>query len=205
MKHAHHTISHLPLSISSKYYLIWPHKYQAVIMRVVFYAFILFLSFGTNAQSYAGSEGKKDVVQMKGASCTPPSTTTMLEMNNVKAMIHTAGNLWQVPGQNLSQYEVPKNSGIMALFTSALWLGGVDINGQLKLAALRYRNGQDYWTGPLTQGAAEITYQTCYDYDKHYVTTQVESLIPGFRSASMMQQMEHRCSPNCFRDIQSLL
>ena len=172
MKHARHTISDLPLSISTKYSLIWTHKYQAVIMRVVFYVFILFLSFGANAQSYAGSEGKEGITAMKGASCTPPSTTTMLEMNNVRAMIHTAGNLWQVPGQNLSQYEVPKNSGIMALFTSALWLGGVDINGQLKLAALRYRNGQDYWTGPLTQGAAEVTYQTCYDYDKHYVTTQ---------------------------------
>ena len=108
----------------------------------------------------------------KAAGCAPPTSTTYLELNNVRAMVHTAGNLWQIPGQNYSQYEVPKNSGIMALFTSALWLGGTDVNGQLKLAALRYRNGQDYWTGPLSQVFAETTYETCNKYDKHFITTQ---------------------------------
>ena len=87
-------------------------------------------------------------------------------------MIHTAGNLWQVPNQNFSQYEVPKNSGVMALFTAALWLGGTDFNDQLKLAALRYRNGQDYWTGPLSNTFAETSYENCELYDKHFVTTQ---------------------------------
>lgn len=110
----------------------------------------------------------------KAANCKPPSTTTFLELNNVRAMIHTAGNLWQVPGQNLAQYEIPKNSGIMALFTSALWLGGTDVNGQLKLAALRYRDGADYWTGPLSQGSAETTSDNCLRYDQHYITVQDE-------------------------------
>ncbi len=87
-------------------------------------------------------------------------------------MVHTAGNLWQIPNQNFSQYEVPKNSGIMALFTAALWLGGTDINNQLKLAALRYRQGQDYWTGPLSKVIAETTYENCSKYDKHFITTQ---------------------------------
>ncbi len=124
-----------------------------------------------NAQMYVGDEPIKTFHE-KAANCTPPSTSTYMEMNNVNALIHTAGNLWQVPGQNRSQYEVPKNSGIMALFTSALWLGGVDANSQLKLAALRYRPGQDYWTGPLSQGGAETTYENCSKYDKHFVTTQ---------------------------------
>ncbi len=110
--------------------------------------------------------------ESKAANCSPPTTSTFLELNNVRAMIHTAGNLWQVPGQNLCQYEIPKNSGIMALFTSALWLGGTDVNGQLKLAALRYRNGQDYWTGPLSQGPAETNWDNCNKYDKHFITTQ---------------------------------
>jgi len=108
----------------------------------------------------------------KGASCGPPNRSTFMELNNVRAMIHTAGNLWQVPNQNFSRYEIPKNSGIMALFTSALWLGGTDVNGQLKLAALRYRTGQDYWTGPLSQGGAEIDASDCYKYDEHFVTKQ---------------------------------
>lgn len=123
------------------------------------------------AQPYLGKDVPKQELA-KSSGCTPPTTTTTMELNNVRAMIHTAGNLWQVPGQNYCQYEVPKNSGVMALFTSALWLGGVDVNGQLKLAALRYRNGQDYWTGPLTQGPAETNYEVCQQYDKHYITTQ---------------------------------
>ena len=87
-------------------------------------------------------------------------------------MIHTAGNLWQIPGANLSTYEVPKNSGINALFTSALWLGGTDVNGQLKLAALRYRDGADYWTGPLSINNAEIDPSECLKYDQHFVTSK---------------------------------
>jgi hypothetical protein len=112
--------------------------------------------------------------QAKSANCAPPTTTTYMELNNVRAMVHTAGNLWQIPNQNYSQYEIPKNSGINALFTAALWLGGTDVNNQLKLAALRYRNGQDYWTGPLSKVYAETTYDNCNKYDQHFVTTQDE-------------------------------
>ncbi len=127
------------------------------------------------AQPYNGSEKPAPITSIsKAANCKPPSTTSFMELNNVRAMIHTAGNLWQVPGQNLALYEVPKNSGVMALFTSALWLGGTDVNGQLKLAALRYRQGSDYWTGPLSQGSAETTNDNCLAYDRHYITIQDE-------------------------------
>jgi len=132
--------------------------------------FVVLFTFQLSAQEY-GSEEKKTFPE-KGAGCAPPTTSTYMEINNVRALMHTAGNLWQIPGQNNSQYEVPKNSGIMALFTAALWLGGTDVNEQLKLAALRYRNGQDYWTGPLTEVFAETDYETCDAYDQHFITTQ---------------------------------
>ena len=137
------------------------------------YVCILFflISITAHGQGYTTTY-KLKTPPPKAAGCAPPTTTTYLELNNVRAMIHTAGNLWQIPGQNYAQYEVPKNSGVMALFTSALWLGGTDINNQLKLAALRYRNGQDYWTGPLSQIYAETSYETCNKYDKHFITTQ---------------------------------
>ncbi|SFT65324.1 hypothetical protein SAMN05216474_1569 [Lishizhenia tianjinensis] len=126
------------------------------------------------AQPYLGQEPEVPVLEMKAATCVPANTSTYLELNNVSALVHTAGNLWQVNGQNFSHYEVPKNSGIMALFASALWLGGKDVNGQLKLAALRYRNGNDYWTGPLTIGNATTDSETCEEYDKHFISTQDE-------------------------------
>ena len=141
------------------------------LMRNLFYIlFFLLASYG-HSQSYTTAY-KLKTPPPKAAGCAPPTSTTYLELNNVRAMIHTAGNLWQIPGQNFSQYEVPKNSGIMALFTSALWLGGTDVNNQLKLAALRYRNGQDYWTGPLSKIYAETSYENCNKYDKHFISTQ---------------------------------
>ncbi len=140
--------------------------------------FLFFLvSFSIFSQKYKGENYKvisNSSYIDKAANCTPPNHSTFLETNNVRAMIHTAGNLWQVPNQNFSQYEIPKNSGIMALFTSALWLGGTDVNGQLKLAALRYREGQDYWTGPLSMGTAITDYENCAKFDKHFITKQDE-------------------------------
>jgi hypothetical protein len=135
---------------------------------------LCFLTSLVFAQPYQGLDSKKVKIPAKAAGCVPPTSTTRMELNNVRMLVHTAGNLWQVPGQNLSMYEVPKNSGIMALFTSALWLGGTDANGQLKLAALRYRNGQDYWTGPLTETSATTTPENCQKYDKHFVSSQDE-------------------------------
>ena len=124
-------------------------------------------------QPYNTEEGGKPYNDItKAAGCIPPSHTTSMEFNNVRMLVHTAGNMWQVQNQNRSVYEVPKNSNIMALFTSALWLGGTDVNDQLKLAALRYRNGADYWTGPLSQGDANVDSDVCLEYDQHYITLQ---------------------------------
>ncbi len=148
-------------------------------MRLIKVFTLIILSSSTFAQplnyGHFGAPEEGEPTEDRAAGCAPASASTFLEFNNVKALIHSGGNLWQISGQNFSQYEVPKGSGIMALFTSALWLGGIDINGQLKIAAVRYRQGQDYWTGPLTEtGDAEIIPATCEEYDRHYVVTQDE-------------------------------
>jgi hypothetical protein len=132
------------------------------------------------SQVYLGESKIKKKLQTKSASCAPANKTTYLDYNNVRAMVHTAGNLWQVPGQNFSQYEIPKNSKIMCFFASALWLGGTDVNGQLKLAALRYRQGQDYWPGPLSIGTAEIDPSECLKYDNHF--TSSKDLVKQFEA-----------------------
>jgi hypothetical protein len=93
-------------------------------MKYWFIFLITALTFVAVAQPYAGSEKVKIKVSnsLKGANCTPPTTTTYMEINNVRAMVHTAGNLWQVPNQNFSMYEVPKNSGIMVKTDYSLFL-----------------------------------------------------------------------------------
>jgi hypothetical protein len=160
-------------------------------MKAAIFGMFCLLSAQLSAQAYSGKVKAAVPEIAKGAGCIPPSKSTYLELNNVRAMIHTGGNMWQVPGQNYSRYEVPKNSGIMALFTSALWLGGVDVNGQLKLAALRYKQGNDYWTGPLTESAAEITPDDCLKFDNHFVTNQDEVRLFDAWFAAGLQDQEN--------------
>ena len=62
------------------------------------------------------------------------------------------------------------------MFLSSLWLGGTDVNGQLRIAAQRYRSGGvDFWTGPLdTAGTAEISAEVCAEWDEHFIISRAE-------------------------------
>ena len=84
-------------------------------------------------------------------------SSTELNVNNVHALFHPVGHhFWDLIGG--AKYEVPAGSGCNSIFTSTLWIGGLDCNGQLHIAAEQYRqDGADYFTGPLTiDGLAEI-------------------------------------------------
>ncbi len=111
----------------------------------------------------------------KSAGCVPATGHMDLDINNVRARINTGGDMWwNLQGE--PRYEVPKGSGKMSMFSASLWIGGVDVNGQLKLAALRYRQvGNDFWPGPLTtDGSASITPDVCLEYDRHFPITRQE-------------------------------
>jgi len=126
--------------------------------------------------------------QLKAANCAPASTFSYLEFNNVKALIETGGSMWQNRSTGAASYEVPAGSGEMVIYSGALWMGGVDVNNQLKMAALTFRTGNDFWTGPLSvipgsgnpalsirdYGAATIEPETCLEYDNFYITTKQE-------------------------------
>ncbi len=84
-----------------------------------------------------------------------------LDINNIRTTIFAYGNhFWNGPSEleQLNMYEFPKGSGKHTMFNTSLWIGGVDQDDQLRLAAERYRQvGLDYWTGPLsTDGTASI-------------------------------------------------
>ncbi len=107
--------------------------------------------------------------------CLPPSSWAELNINNVRARVNVGADLWwDLQGQ--SHYEIPKGSGKGSLFAGALWIGGVDQNGQLRLAAQRYRQvGIDFWPGPLTvDGTASIDAVTCAEWDRNWVITRAE-------------------------------
>ncbi|MFN5786620.1 MAG: T9SS C-terminal target domain-containing protein [Flavobacteriia bacterium] len=130
---------------------------------------------------------------LKGANCSPATAKLTMEFNDVRALIEQGGSMFQNRAAGVASYEIPKNSGLHVIYAGALWMGGTDVNGQLKLAALRYRQGNDFWPGPLTVtpntgtynplfpvgddvvrdfGEANIDPQQCEAYDKFYTVSK---------------------------------
>lgn len=79
-----------------------------------------------------------------------------LDVNNINARFNAFGNhFWDLPGGIGAQYEYPKGSNHMSMFSFAFWLGGIDENNEIRIAAERYRQqGSDYWTGPLSYNSS---------------------------------------------------
>lgn len=129
----------------------------------------------------------------RAAGCEPAKTSTELYVNNVRALIHTGGDMWW-DLQGDPKYEVPAGSGKNALFAGSIWVGGVDANGQLKLAAMRFRQvGIDFWPGPLITAGAEIasvSQDICREYDEHYSITK--EMVDKFRGYLACQN-----NPDC--------
>lgn len=134
---------------------------------------------------------KKNSFGNKAATCAAAQTKRTIEYNNVSALIETGGVLWLDRSNGIAAYEIPKGSEQFLIYSGSLWIGGEDVNGQLKVAALKYGNvGNDFWTGPLSVtpntgnpaigindfGPATIDAETCKEYDKFFTTTRDEIL-----------------------------
>ena len=116
--------------------------------------------------------------QLRSAACAPATALRDIEWNNVKALIETGGSLWQDRATGSASYEVPKGGGVSSLYAGALWMGGISPDQQLKLAALTFRSGNDFWTGPLTNdGGAEVDEVTCQQYDRFFVSTRADAQL----------------------------
>ena len=129
--------------------------------------------------------------------------------------------MWQDRATNNASYEVPKGSGNTVIYSGALWLGGEDVNGQLKIAALTFRQGNDFWTGPLTtSGDAEIDPDVCQEYDQFYQITRQEvsqfsawyecsidpqcdeaDLFPGYTVPNIIQEWPAHGDPSKDQDF----
>ncbi|MFM7681332.1 MAG: hypothetical protein ACKO7P_01115, partial [Bacteroidota bacterium] len=130
-------------------------------MKKQLFAVLFGITFiSSNVLAYYGPNDKsnKPNNKPKGANCSPATAKLFLQFNDVKALIEQGGSMFQNRQAGVASYEIPKNSGLHVIFAGALWMGGTDVNGQLKLAALRYRSGNDFWPGPLTVTPGTGTY-----------------------------------------------
>ncbi len=105
------------------------------------------------------------------AGCEPSKSRADLDVNNVRCPIWINGDMWwDLTGTAL--YEVPVGSGKHSLFAGAIWFGGKDGAGNLKVAAQTYRqSGSDFWPGPIDTTTTSISASQCLKYDKHYKIT----------------------------------
>ncbi len=150
---------------------------------------ILLLSISFSAYKPDGTRQSNVTTNAsRAAGCAPATASTELDLNNVRALVNSGGDLWY--DQISARYEVPKGSGHTAIYAGSLWMGGEDANGQLKIAALMFRQGNDFWTGPLTNNDATVTPETCNKFDRHFVISRAE--VEQFRAW-------FRCNedPNC--------
>ncbi|MEI6433927.1 MAG: T9SS C-terminal target domain-containing protein [Bacteroidota bacterium] len=127
-----------------------------------------------------GSSKSGNNIKETAAGCASGSTYKYLDINNVRTLCYSYGNGWFLEN---AEYEIPKGSKKTSMFSFSLWIGGIDINNNLKLAAYRYGQGtgipshvkNDYWPGPLTvDGTAAIDAETCAEYDKLYPMSRAE-------------------------------
>ena len=124
----------------------------------------------------------RSIVNFKvAAGCNPSTSQTDLDVNNVRTTIMAGGDMWW----NLSdaRYEIPKDGNKHSMFAGALWIGGVDDGGQLKVAAMTYRqSGNDFWPGPLNTSNATISAEECNKWDTHFKLerSDVEEYVANF-------------------------
>lgn len=143
------------------------------------FALSLFVASGLTAAAWSPPTTGGSVGRPKAAACAPASQITQLAFNNVRAVIENGGNKWQRRGSSRSGYEVPKTAdftGPNAIYAGGLWMGGLSSAGQLKIAAVLYRqDGNDFWPGPLNTADASTTPEVCNAYDKFWITTRAQA------------------------------
>lgn len=113
------------------------------------------------------------------ANCPNTTAQVDLDINQVRARILTGGDLWWDPVGQTPFYEVPIGSNKQALYAGAIWVGGIDKAGQLRVAAQTYRqSANDMWAGPISKdpssGALGITLEKCLEYDRFWQITRAE-------------------------------
>ncbi len=147
--------------------------------KIIITSFCIFFSFYSllakeNVNSGSGHRNGPIGGDHPLASCNASTAQTDLDINNVRTKIFINGDMWwDLVGT--ATYEVPKGSGKHSLFAGAVWVGGFDNNGNLRVAAQTYRqSGSDFWPGPIDTLTTDVTPDVCTKFDRHFRITRDE-------------------------------
>jgi hypothetical protein len=162
------------------------------ISKLIFIALFAFLAVSVYAKApdRPGNKGSKKATPR--AECANSEAQIDQEINNVRARLLAGGDCWW----DLSDgsYIVPKvepGSGqrpVSSIYAGSVWLGGVDLAGNLKLACQDYRSDgkNDFWNGPLNDlGTTDEA--KCKDWDRHFRVTgaEIREHLKNWRSGNV--------------------
>jgi hypothetical protein len=154
---------------------------KKIYIRFILCTAIITFSLKVNAKENVNSTGRfpvtNDQTEAVMSGCLPATDKADLDINNVRTTILTGGDMWW--DLLNGKYFVPKPAkgavGTTALFAGSLWIGGQDVGGSLKVAAMTYRQtGNDFWPGPLNDVTGDITASECAAWDKHYTINRAD-------------------------------
>lgn len=123
--------------------------------------------------------------------CGNPQSQIDIHGNNIQARILNGGDLFTdlSSGQFLPNPDPNSFFNPSTIYAAGLWLGGMDLGGNLKLAAVDYRgsNRRDYSTGPLGPDGTTDGFN-CANWDRHFRVTNAE--VTGFLAALPLSAAE---------------
>lgn len=129
---------------------------------------------GPDAGSPTVTPGQQQQIDFRAA-CDNAVAQIDMEINNVRARLTTGGDVWWDGGAG--RYVVPKVPPgvpeVSSIFAGAVWLGGRDPGGGLKVAAQQYGRGGgnfDYYPGPLTEEGT-TSKDTCARWDRFFTVS----------------------------------
>ena len=118
-----------------------------IMMRIslkMIFTLLLVLSMGAPSGVFA---------QQAISNCDESLSQEILDANNVRTRVYNNGALFWKGGQNL--YEVPKGSGVNALFAGNIWIAGERLTVSLRSAQSTY-GPYEFWAGPLDENGATL-------------------------------------------------
>jgi len=143
--------------------------------------FLLALGLTTAAQAHINPKLARERQEVSNQNatinfrenCDNSTSQYDMSLNNVRARLLGGGDVWW-DGNN-GRYIVPKvppgQEEVSSIFAGAVWLGGVDPAGNLKVAAQQYGRSSgdfDYWPGPLDPDDGQTEQEICAKWDKFF-------------------------------------
>jgi hypothetical protein len=142
---------------------------------------------------------EKPISTERAGDCAPAGGKSFFDMdiNNVRARLLSSGDVWW--DQSNARYEVPKvqpgQKSVSSIFAGAVWIGGKDPAGNLKVAAQTYRSGtrNDFWPGPLRERDGTTKKDDCAKWDRHFVVTaaEIEEHLRYYRAARARGELQY--------------